>query len=58
MEIDIEKLRKDLIEEYEAIMFNISPSAMIDISEIENASDDELIQFAIRNNFDIRKYEV
>lgn len=57
MEIDIEKLRKDLIEYYGTAMFNASPLAIIELTKVENASPQELINIALKNNFDLTEYE-
>lgn len=56
--IDIEKLRKDLINEYYAIAFTVSPAALMDISEIENADANKLIQIALNSGFNIENYLV
>ena len=57
MEIDIEKLRKDLIDYYGPAMFNASPLAIIELTKVENASPQELINIALKNNIDLTKYE-
>ena len=54
--VDIESLRKDLIDYYGSAIFNASPLAIIDLTEVENASDEKLIKIAIANNFDLSKY--
>lgn len=56
IEIDIERLRNDLINYYGTAMFSSSPLAIIELSKIETASDEELIQIAQNNNFDLNKY--
>lgn len=55
-EINIEKLRKDLIDYFGTAMFNASPMAIINLSEVENANSDKLIQIAIKNNFALENY--
>lgn len=57
MEIDIEKLRKDLIDYYGTAMFNASPLAIIELTKVENASPQELINIALKNNFDLTEYK-
>ena len=57
MEIDIEKLRKDLIDDYGTAIFNASPLAIIELTKVENASPQELINIALKNNFDLTEYE-
>lgn len=55
-EIDIERLRKDLIDYFGTSLFVYSPLAIMELSKIERASDEELIQLAQNNNFDLNKY--
>lgn len=57
MEIDIYKLRKDLINYYEeALYLGGYGAAIIDITNVELASDEELIDIAINNNFNLNNY--
>ena len=57
VEIDIERLRRDLIDYFgTAISFN--PVATMDLVKVENASYEELINIAIKNNFDLNNYVV
>lgn len=53
--IDYEKLRKDLIDYFGTAM-SFSPMAIMDLSRVESASDDELVEIAKRKNFDSNKY--
>ena len=56
-DIDIERLRSDLINYFEGAYFvGGFGAALIDISEIERASDYQVVQTAINNNFDLNKY--
>lgn len=55
-DIDIEKIREDLIEYYQGIMFNISPAAIVEMTEVEHASPQKLIDIALRNNIDLSEY--
>lgn len=55
-EIDIERLRKDLIDYFGVAMFNGSPQAMIELSRVEKAGPSELINIAQNNGFDINDY--
>ena len=57
MNIDYDKLRKDLIDYFGTAMITLFPQAVLDINKIERASDDELIKTAIQNGFDLSKYE-
>ena len=58
MNINIEKLREDLIDYFGTAMFNASPLAMIELSKIEKASNQEIIKIAIDNNFDLNEYVI
>lgn len=56
-DIDIDQLRKDLENFFQAGYFAGGfGAALIDLSEVERASDSEVVQIAINNGFDIRKY--
>ena len=57
LEIDIEKLRKDLID-YFGTALNFNPLAVIDLTNIMNASAEELIDIALNNNFDLNSYVI
>lgn len=55
-DINIEKLRKDLIDYFTSAMFFVSPVALADKTKVENASNMEVINIALDNKFDLRKY--
>ena len=55
LEIDIEKLRSDLMEYFGTAM-GFFPVATMDLIKVQNASDEELINIALKNNFDLNKY--
>ena len=55
-DIDINQLRKDLIDYYTSAMFIVSGAAMIDLINVEKATDEEIIKIAINNNFDLNNY--
>ena len=57
MEIDIERLREDLIN-YFGTAVGVFPVAVINLSEVQTCSVDRLIQIAINNNFDLNDYAV
>lgn len=57
MNIDIEELRKDLEDYFGSAMFNAGEVAMIDLQEIEKASEEELINIAISNGFNLNDYK-
>ena len=55
-DVDIEKLRQDLIDHFTAAMFIVSPVALMDLTEVENASDEEIVKIALENGFDLENY--
>ena len=56
-DIDIERLRSDLINYFEGAYFvGGFGAALMDIGEIEHASDYKVVQIAINNNFDLNNY--
>lgn len=55
MNIDIERLREDLINYFGTASF-YNPIAMMDLVNVESASDKEVIQIAIQNGFDLDRY--
>lgn len=55
-DINIEKLRKDLIDYFTSAMFFVSPVALAYKTKVENASSMEVINIALDNKFDLRKY--
>lgn len=56
--IDVDDLREDLIDYFGTGMFDVSPAMMIMLEKVKSASDMEVVDIAIKNGFDIRKYEV
>lgn len=55
IEIDIESLREDLINYY-GTATSFYPIAYMDLIKVEKATDEELIQIAIKNNMDLNNY--
>lgn len=54
--IDFERLRSDLMDYYGAAMMYY-PVAVIELTNVETASNDKLIQIAMQNGFDLSNYE-
>ena len=54
--MDIERLREDLKDYYGTAMTSGFSMAMMDLSEVEHASEEELVRKAIHNGMDISKY--
>ena len=57
MNIDFDKLREDLIDYFGTAM-GTSPIAVMNVAEVESASDRELIRIAAQNGFDLSDYEI
>jgi len=55
MEIDYERLRRDLIDYFGTAM-TFYPMAVIELIEVENASNSRLEQIAIQNGFNLNDY--
>ena len=53
--IDFRRLRSDLMDHY-GTATGFFPMAFADVSEVQNASDQELIKMAEEAGFDLRKY--
>ena len=54
--MDIEALREDLMDYYGTAMMSGFPMAIMDLSDVENASDLKLIMLAEKAGFDLNKY--
>lgn len=54
--IDIDKLRQDLIDYYTSAMFMVSPVALVDLTEVENADSEKVKKIAINNGFNLDNY--
>ena len=57
MDIDIPRLRDDLEDYYGTAMFSGMPMAVIELSQAETASPQELVDMAQRAGFDLGRYE-
>ena len=58
MDIDYERLRKDIIEFYEGAFFAGGfGAAMFDITKVYNASNNELIRIAQKLNINLNNYK-
>ena len=55
-QIDTNRLRRDLMDYYGTAMFSGFPMAVVDLSRIERASDEELIEIAQKNGVDLSEY--
>ena len=55
-DIDVEKLRNDIINYYQSAMFMVSYLAMMAMQQAQSASDEWIIKKAIELKFDLNKY--
>ena len=58
VEIDIDRLRRDIKDYYGTAMFNASPMAVMDLSGIERMSDLEIAEEAQKIGVDLSDYIV
>ena len=56
MELDIDRLRKDLMDKYGTAMFSGFPAAVMELSRIERMSDREILETAEKQGIDLNKY--
>ena len=56
--LDGDKLKADLKDYFGTAMFSCSPLAVFDLSKVERASSEELIEIAQKNGFDLGKYKI
>ncbi|MBO5389045.1 MAG: hypothetical protein J6A59_13130 [Lachnospiraceae bacterium] len=56
IDINTDKLRKDMIDNYGTAMFNGFPMAIMDLSKVEKASEQELIRMAKSQGVNLDKY--
>lgn len=56
--LDIDALRRDLMDDMGSAMYGGFPMAVIDLSEVECASPEELIRIAQRKGYDLRRYVI
>lgn len=55
--MDFERLRNDLIDYYGSAMFSGFPMAMIDVSDVERMTDEELVREAEKIGLKLSKYQ-
>ena len=56
MNIDFEKLRSDLINYFGTAMMSGFGIAVMDLTKVERATDEELIEIALECGFDLNNY--
>ena len=57
MTIDVDALRQDLINYFGSAM-TVCQTSVIDLIKVEKASDYEIVDIAIQNNFNLYDYEI
>lgn len=57
MTIDIEALRRDLINYFGTAM-SFNPMAVMDLTKVEKASPEELVDIAQDNGFNLEDYQI
>ena len=55
MNIDYSKLKSDLVD-YLGTSINYNPVVVMEIEDVQKASNEELLNFALRYNFDLSNY--
>ena len=55
-EINMERLRSDLTDEFGAAANSGFPVAMVDVFDLDNATDEEVINKALNMGYDLNKY--
>ena len=59
MVIDVDRLRRDMLDNCYALCFATDiAAALAEIPDIEQASDEELIEMALQQGIDLSRYEV
>lgn len=56
--IDVDRLRAALLDEFGTAAFAVSPFAMGDLLEVEDASPEELVRIAEREGMDLARFAV
>ena len=54
--INIDELRKDLLDYFGTASISASPVEMMNVIEIQKASEEQLVYIAIQNGFDLNNY--
>ena len=55
-QIDLDWLRKDLVEYYGTAMTNGIPTAVMNLTKVDRLTAQELVELAQKNGFDLKKY--
>lgn len=55
-EIDVNRLRRDLKDDYGTAAFNGFPMAAMDLFKVERLSDYEIVELALKRGVDLKQY--
>ena len=55
-DLDIDRLREDMKDDFGTAMMSGMPAAVMDLSKVESASDEELLRMAEKRQMNLRKY--
>ena len=58
MNYDFERLRYDLLDYFGTASFGGFPMAMVDLSDVERASNEQLLHIAMQNGFNLSMYKL
>ena len=56
--IDVDKLREYLIDYYGTAMFNGFPMAIEELEEVKRASDEKVVEIALKENINLLDFEI
>lgn len=56
IEVDVDALRKDLMDYFGTAM-QYNPVAVVELTKVQRAGEEELIHIALSNNFDLNNYK-
>lgn len=56
-DIDIDRLREELVEEFGAAAYSGFPVAMVDVFDCENATDEEIVAKALNLGYDLNSFK-
>ena len=57
IDIDVDRMRQGLVDHFGTAMAGGAWPAIADVSEVENASPEELIEIAEQEGIDLRRFE-
>ena len=58
IEINVDELRRYLMDYYGTAAFSGLPMAMVDLSRVQSASPEEVVRIALKENVDLSRFAV